>query len=749
MALPLGGAEGQCSAVVGIGVVMGAVKSITTLLCGTDRRMTVLMCTVGLNPTPVALAVFCCTPSPTRVMLVCSTSSAQVGNRIKEVLTPLQPGTRFDVHVVGAGVSWRSTYDELSNLAPHERYRLDYTGGTTSMSMAAVKIHLERHEPDGGASLRTYVDEQTGTSVTDDGSSAALDTGSVSIELLAELHNITHRPRAVLTGPVHGIEGQDDRRRFIDGIENTLHAWQDLQAQRTPAERRAQVGNLPQARRIAEDWSAEWDRIGLREQFSSLRPPPEATYSKVAGSFLEWISLAAAVACTGWDEIVFNGVNQEDGDEKASEFDVIVRRGHRLVCIETKTQVNEARDGIGHRMSTAHGTFGGATRVHIHCLPAPSADPEQNKKIYDPLQDFGEEIDRGKRHIPELQRIHLLHTYSQVEAPGELNPPDHVHPVAAMIARLNADLPAPSTAGGHTHSAGAPPRAGGTVRRGTVMTALGGSDLLTTLIVDNDPGRTVMVAGPRTTVRHALRRGLRFTSAETTDLGAVGTWEAAWSNMPEAVVVTASKKSAGAGLLRYAHESGAAIEHLLPRGQRELGNSAIQELGVAPRWDYLLDACGYLRHHSGQPWGEQTHTLHDLLTLREVVNRWCTVPGVAVYVSRDLRQRLVAPVVITYAFLAFAVTAPFGGKKPDFPLARSFVAAQATILDARFGSSVRVWVAMSGRVHRQWSATPRPDWARQWDRMQMLSGMDEEHLSAPPWTLDELDTAIAAFLGIP
>lgn len=406
-------------------------------------------------------------------------------------------------------------------------------------------------------------------------------------------------------------------------------------------------------------------------------------------------------------------------------------------------------------MSTTLSTFGGAARVHLHLLP-------RSQKDQDAATAFDAEIRSWKKTIPDLQRLQVIHTRTpaapQAHLAPDASPPD---PVTAMIGHLRRDLPAASAADGRGRLATPDSRdSPGTrtqpplLNRGTVMTAVGGSEVLTALVADNEPVRTVVLVGPPSLLKPLAKGVLEGTSAAMIDIGdlsARSVWLAARNRRPETVIPTVSKKSAGAGLLRYAHECGAAIEHLLPRGSRELGSGAVVPMTTPPRWPALLTTeAGYRRHPRGtQAWPGQTHSLFDLPTLRTVVDHWARTDGVTVYISGDLRSRLVAPVVITHGFLAFAVTSYLVGDKPKWALARSFTAAQATVLEARFGPAIRTWVAMSEQVHRLSLLRDQvPEWTRLWQRLQMLSGVDEEHLQAPPWTIPELHRTIGTFLGI-
>lgn len=695
---------------------------------GENQRMSVMMCTVGLDPAPVALAVLTCEPAPTQVHLVCSDSSRPVADRLVALLGERRPRTAFTVLSVGSGVSWRSCYLALADQAPTSPYLLDYTGGTTSMSMAAVKVHLERHhEVGGGADLRSYVDEQSGTHITDAGAVSALRTESVTIGFLARLHGVTFtRPTVLRAEDFPAVREDGTRLAFIEATRQALLAYE-----------------------ITDAWRTAWDTLAMGTIVDELRTAGGSSESAQSGRFVELMSLAAAVATNQWDEIIFAG---KAGDH--SEFDVLVRRGHRLVCIESKSRIQQAKDAVGHRMSTALSMLGSATRTHFHLLAKPHLG-DAAATLRTNLLGFGQEIEAWKQQVFELQRIRLIHNYTPADGSvlTEEACDDPGDPITAAIVLLRRDLPEPFLTDGrrpataHRHPI---PQAIDTVlNRAVVMTALGGSRMLSALIIDNDPGRTVVTVGPRALSRLVPRGGSRV-AVETSDLAASSVWRAACDSLPEAVIPTASKKSAGAGLLRYAHESGAAIEHILPRGRRELENGVVVPMTTPPRWDGLLTDSGYRPHTPGtEPWEGQNHALYDLRAVRGVVARWAGVEGATVYLSEDLRARLVAPVVITCRFLAFAVTSPFGGKKIGWDSARSFTAGQATVLDSRFGPAVRTWIAMSDDIHRQWlQKRQRPVWEPVWARLQILSGVDREHLAAPPWTLAELDATIGKFLDV-
>ena len=687
-----------------------------------------MICTVGLNPTPVALAVLTSKPHPDDVLLVCSTASQPVADRLIEVLGALLPGTVFRSFPVGSGVSWRATYAALVGEMPEPPYRLDYTGGTTSMTMAAVKLHLEDHESvaAGGASLRSYIDEQSGEQVYDSGAATGVDTAVLTIKLLALLHGIELSLDTVLGKP-ELVLPQDKQlvETFVD-------------ATRSAVEKQS----------ITDEWEAAWCGIGLGEVFARLRPPPEATKSEREGVFVELVSLAAAIASGCCEEIAFD-VNARDD----AQFDVIARSGHRVVCIESKKGYLDARDDLGHRMSTVLKIFGGAARVQIHLLSTPDKQPF--------LTAYEQEIDSWKHSIPELDRVHLIHTFSKPSAA------DHRHhsasrstergvdPLGAMIERLRLDLPAPSPAIGRSVPDQHIPL---TMKPefGTVMIAVGGSPILNGLILDNE-SRTVHVAGPKQTTRR-VTAGSAVELAHTTNLSARAVWRAAWTKQPEAVLPTSSKKSAAAGLLRYAHESGAAIEHLLPRGEREFGNGRISPLSVPPRWHALLTESGRGRRAHGspglyQPYGadgavwQKPDTLIERDVLQDLAARWSGVDGVTVFLATDIGVRANAPVIVTHRFRAFAVGSPFGGNKIKWPLARSLTAVQATVLNARFGPAVRTWGALTDRAREECDAGQQATWFALWKRLHLLSGIEEDDLPDAPWTATDLDAEIARFLG--
>lgn len=707
---------------------------------GFNWPVSALICTVGLNPTPVALAVLTSTPIPNDVLLVCSTASQTVGDRLIDVLAALVPHTVFRSLQVGSGVSWRATYAAMADKMPDSPYRLDYTGGTTSMTMAAVKIHLEEHHSavDGGASLRSYIDEQSGEQVCDSGTATAVDTAVLTIAVLASLHDVDVSLGAVLrTSELVYVR---DKQRAASFVEATRSAVQ--------------------AQTITEQWTAAWSSIGLGEVFARLRPPPDAKKSTREGTFVELVSLAAAIASGCCDEIAFDVHASDD-----AQFDVIVRSGHRVVCIESKKGYLDARDDLGHRMNSGLHVFGSAARVQIHVLA--NADKRPFLAAYDV------EIDSWKRSMPELDRVHLIHTFSAPSSAGNRRIPasrsamrqtdprtlgneSNADPFGAMIERLRLDLPAPSSAIGRGPVLDriSPPPVQPVF--GTVMIAIGGSPLLTGLILDNET-RTLQVVGPRQTVRR-VTTGSAVELVDTENLSARAVWQAAWAKQPEAVLPTPSKKSAAAGLLRYAHESGAAIEHLLPRGVREFGNGSIASLNVPPRWQHLLTESERGRGAPGLPgpyqpysgdgtYWQGTDSLIECDVLLDLAARWSDVDGVEVFVSTDIGMRAVAPVIITHHFVAFAVGSPFRGKDVKWPLARSLTAIQATVLNNRFGPAVRTWVAVTDRAQGTSDAGQREKWNALWVRLHVLSGIDEKHAPIAPWTAADLDEDIARFLG--
>lgn len=691
-----------------------------------------MICTVGLNPTPVALAVLTSKPRPDDVLLVCSTASQPVADRLIEVLGALLPDTAFRSFPVGSGASWRATYAALVGEMPEPPYLLDYTGGTTSMTMAAVKLHLEDHESvaAGGASLRSYIDEQSGEQVYDSGAATGVDTAVLTINLLALLHCIELSLDTVLGKPKL-ILPQDKQlvETFVDATRSAV-----------------------QKQAITDEWEAAWCGIGLGEVFARLRPTPEATKSEREGVFVELVSLAAAIASGCCEEIAFDVEAREDAqDDVISQFDVIARSGHRVVCIESKKGYLDTRDDLGHRMSTALKVFGGAARVQIHLLSTPDNQL--------PLTAYEQEVNSWKHAIPELDRVHLIHTFSKPSAAdlrghsASRSTGRGVDPLGAMIERLRLDLPAPSPAIGRSvPDQGVLPMT--KPEFGTVMVAVGGSPILNGLILDNE-SRTVHVAGPRQTTQR-VTAGSAVELADTTNLSAHAVWRAAWTKQPEAVLPTSSKKSAAAGLLRYAHESGAAIEHLLPRGEREFGNGITSPLSVPPRWHALLTDPGRRRAQGPrglyQPYGTdgavwQPDTLIERVVLQDLAARWSGVDGVAVFLATDIGVRATAPVIVTHRFHAFAVGSPFGGNTIKWPLARSLTALQATVLNARFGPAVRTWVALTDRARDECDATQRDRWFALWDRLHMLSGVEEGDLAGAPWTAADLDAEIARYLG--
>lgn len=294
-----------------------------------------LVATVGFSPSAVALAA--CTLFPDEVVLVHTTTSRPDAERLERMLPELGiPSVRR--LCCGTGRDLAETWDQLSRgLADLRAYRLDHTGGTKLVAACAVRRHIADHGEPGDA-LRSCVDDASGRIMFDGGRAPVpLATDRLTIERVAELHgfalrgHVVRRPSAVVDPALvaealaHPHSGEADalRTRLLNQLAPE------------------QLG------RGAKNWVR-----GVRGAGRS-------------GAVVEMVVAAAVASLPDIDELAM-GVAVPEGGGNAAEFDLVLRRGHRIVALEVKESLREASaDVAGMRAARDRVVFGSTARTGL------------------------------------------------------------------------------------------------------------------------------------------------------------------------------------------------------------------------------------------------------------------------------------------------------------------------------------------------------------------------------------------------
>lgn len=305
-----------------------------------------MVATVGLNPLPVVLAVL--TRRPGQVILVHSDESAEVSARVAEVLGEVAPEVgveQWNWGVVEDFSAVVALFDELpEQLREAGEYLLDYSGGNKFMTVGAVWLHLRDHGG-GGEKWRSYVDNTTGRLVTGSAEVGALPVADSGLTLsrLAAMHGFFlddvgvewARAATVPIGEVHAlIDAVDARPREFRKHFATLR---DLMG-------RAGVG---------QGWE-----------------PAMVAAETVRGSARELLAVCRIAGLVGDGvEVLFSAAVKSDRSQQrhtgVAELDLVVRQGHRVLGIEVKSSVEQARKTLGQRTMFSRLVFGSATETAI------------------------------------------------------------------------------------------------------------------------------------------------------------------------------------------------------------------------------------------------------------------------------------------------------------------------------------------------------------------------------------------------
>lgn len=325
-----------------------------------------LVATVGLNPLPVALAIL--TLRPRSVQLVCTQASLEEAGRIATVIGAIADESDWAATVFAPPiiVSADDLADAAATLEPYfasltTPFRLDYSGGTKVMTVAAVTAHMQCHAGDTerGGCWRTVVDDTSGTVI--DGSNAARRQDTVSTGLtiarIAELHGYTLTGTPLTTDGVAGLEKPIvDIFTGLGEVDNRSNG--DLAHSLNPAELLAP---------FAVEVGKSARRIGIK--------PDETRLSKVSDLRGQWRELLTAhlllhllaedrEARDAVSEVLFDANLRPNefpaADRKDAQFDLIVRSGHRVLALEVKSNARDAVEFLSERLIPSRWPFGSA-----------------------------------------------------------------------------------------------------------------------------------------------------------------------------------------------------------------------------------------------------------------------------------------------------------------------------------------------------------------------------------------------------
>ncbi|MFG1770761.1 hypothetical protein ACGFIX_14400 [Nocardia salmonicida] len=325
---------------------------------------TVLVATVGLNPLPVVLAIL--TKRPAHVVLVHSNGSQAIADRVKRLVESIATWPRESVWVTlvrcGAATEFTATKDALEQGLARARvvapYLLDYTGGNKIMTVVAVWTHLRDHDGDGGQ-WRSYVDHSVGQVVTGSNEPGAgradVDSTGLTLQSMAELH------------------GFDIAGTPIDPVVAAALDTTALCELITESDRASQHNEL---NRVNRSLAVFMKRAGLPIEADDQSISPSADRfdfrARLRGLVREVIAVhliaRGAVGSGKSVEIVHSarltGTHQQSDDD-STEFDVLVRDGHRVLNVEVKSSALRARETLGQRVVYSRLVFGGATTTVV------------------------------------------------------------------------------------------------------------------------------------------------------------------------------------------------------------------------------------------------------------------------------------------------------------------------------------------------------------------------------------------------
>lgn len=326
----------------------------------------VLVVTVGLSPLPVALAIL--TLDCPQVILAHTTATAPVARCIAQVLAPIRTARNlpaaFELVDCGDGDDLAATatcFTELAETIGDRDFRLDYSGGTKVMTVAAVVAHMDHHHerglPDRGGQWRTWIDDTYGTLVPGSARAEhrAVETSTLSTELIAALHGMRLQgfyrcapvPTAEWSTQIDDTIGLLDRADVVDRNDPEYPAW--ITCLQNHAAVLATALGLDDPHRLVTSMRTLDDARGsVRELLVAL--------------ICAW-ALHGAHPAGGW-ELMVNvhavPADRNEGTTAVSEADVVVRKGHHVLAIEVKSNADKALKLLGDRVVSMRWAFGTA-----------------------------------------------------------------------------------------------------------------------------------------------------------------------------------------------------------------------------------------------------------------------------------------------------------------------------------------------------------------------------------------------------
>lgn len=354
-----------------------------------------LVAMVGTNPLPVLLS--CLThlnDDLDQIILVHSSSdgvavpgTAKVAQRIEHVLRPVlqQREVRLSLIELGPQISDINTVerllhekvDDLIGVYDNDEVLLDYTGGTKAMTAAAVRWHLDWvGDDEASAPARFYVDETSGEIRSDSGESTPL-------HLVTTLNLTT-------MAAVHGYaltDGDPNTRRD----ERQIRGWFDT--------------ILAEHRKLA---------ACVRCRQLGVTPGREA------------------------GEVLFNkNVNTVDDNgaptgTELTQFDLVVRWGHRVITIEAKANNSQFHVSAGWAHARTRAVFGGAAQPWFFSTGEQERLPPSISGLRDHVAYAGIEPEsfafgtKGRHLVADGNTFHRFFP----PRPHEQMPPTHTAPSA-------------------------------------------------------------------------------------------------------------------------------------------------------------------------------------------------------------------------------------------------------------------------------------------------------------------------------
>jgi hypothetical protein len=295
--------------------------------------------TVGFSPSASALSAL--TIAARRLVLVHTTASKEEAARIKRLLCSLADPPQVELLHCGDATTfpatWHALTAELARLGIEAPYRLDYTGGPKVLTVCAVRRHIADHG-DAGDVLRSWVDDVNGTLSIDaaTGPAPVLDTAELTIVRIAALHGFA------------------------------LHGWRVPHPHPVTIDR----SSLRELLTAPAGTAAEQVRDRLVKALDAQkigRPQPSwvtgSDSGDPVGAAAEAVATAIATARGDLDEIVISGLAGR-AQEPAGQFDLLLRRRHRVVAVEVKGSAGSARgSALGMHVTRSRVVFGPAARA--------------------------------------------------------------------------------------------------------------------------------------------------------------------------------------------------------------------------------------------------------------------------------------------------------------------------------------------------------------------------------------------------